>query len=396
MERNENLISLIIYDEHLITINGIKFTHREIDVMAFIFHTRGSGKIASLLSISSRTVETHTANIMRKMDTNSREGIIDFIEKKDHAARIKKHYQALMLQINFNKKLQDISLLIKGKNLNCAVLLDCSHKKEEYIIDAIKKHLTLCGLTILTTGGNESSLPSLRNEKGAFSQQHFICLLNAEFIEHFQVGKKSDLNLVSKFIPEPFQNTQAHTFICYNGPSENPPTENIKDEIVCFKDLDEYYFLFFILLKRILAPNINIEPIIETFKNSYDHLIDTSIKSNLESNIPSKKPSYLGFFTNKYNLRVTLATAAIAIICIAYRLSFIDKPPSTNMDHKHSRSIRSDLVVPAGSTYLNRPNIMAKINESLKGNDGIQAVALVGIAGAGKTTIAQICSSTKF
>ena len=44
-----------IYDEHLKVINDVKFTYREIDVVACILHQRGEKKMASLLSISPLT-----------------------------------------------------------------------------------------------------------------------------------------------------------------------------------------------------------------------------------------------------------------------------------------------------------------------------------------------------
>ena len=72
-----------IYNKQLNLIEGIKFTSREIDVIACILHNRGEKKIAMLLSISPRTVSTHIHNIMLKLGHNYIESIIDFIEKSD-------------------------------------------------------------------------------------------------------------------------------------------------------------------------------------------------------------------------------------------------------------------------------------------------------------------------
>ena len=70
-----------IYPKDLETINGIKFTWREIDIVAFMVHGKSTKKIASFLSISPRTVENHVRNIMMKIECNSREAIVDFVEK---------------------------------------------------------------------------------------------------------------------------------------------------------------------------------------------------------------------------------------------------------------------------------------------------------------------------
>lgn len=78
---------------------------------------RGAGKIASLLSIATRTVETHTANIMRKMDSNSREGIIDFVERAGHAPWIDTHYRNLLVQSEFKNYYEKYSDLFKINQL---------------------------------------------------------------------------------------------------------------------------------------------------------------------------------------------------------------------------------------------------------------------------------------
>ena len=56
-----------LYDNYLNQINGIKFTYREIDIITCILHNRGEKKIAALLSISPRTVNTHVHNITLKI-----------------------------------------------------------------------------------------------------------------------------------------------------------------------------------------------------------------------------------------------------------------------------------------------------------------------------------------
>ncbi|KAB2834600.1 MAG: helix-turn-helix transcriptional regulator, partial [Caedimonadaceae bacterium] len=54
----------IRYSQDLETINGIRFTPREIDAIAFIVSGRSTKKIASFLSISPKTVDNHIHNIM--------------------------------------------------------------------------------------------------------------------------------------------------------------------------------------------------------------------------------------------------------------------------------------------------------------------------------------------
>jgi DNA-binding CsgD family transcriptional regulator len=53
-----------IYSKCLYEIRNINFTQREIDIIGCILHNRGKKKIASLLSISHRTVSVHTYNMV--------------------------------------------------------------------------------------------------------------------------------------------------------------------------------------------------------------------------------------------------------------------------------------------------------------------------------------------
>ena len=81
MNNEEIKLPQDIYNQDLAKINDIKFTRREIDVIAFIVNGRTTKKIASFLTLSPRTVDNHIYNIMMKLECHSRENIIDFIEK---------------------------------------------------------------------------------------------------------------------------------------------------------------------------------------------------------------------------------------------------------------------------------------------------------------------------
>ena len=55
---------------------------REKEVMRMVAEGKTSREIGGLLSISSRTVDTHRANIMRKLNLTSRSNLIRFAERQ--------------------------------------------------------------------------------------------------------------------------------------------------------------------------------------------------------------------------------------------------------------------------------------------------------------------------
>ena len=88
-----------LYKEHLATIKGIKFTFREIDILVCIVHNRGEKKIASMLSISPRTVSVHVYNVMNKLACNSKDQIIDFIESSGKLPLFREYYLHLLFRL---------------------------------------------------------------------------------------------------------------------------------------------------------------------------------------------------------------------------------------------------------------------------------------------------------
>lgn len=95
MKTNDIDLPEKIYTQQLAIIDGIKFSRREIDVIACLVKGRATKKISSLLSVSPKTVATHIRNIMLKLDVNSREGILDFIEKSNKNSILLSYYNYL-------------------------------------------------------------------------------------------------------------------------------------------------------------------------------------------------------------------------------------------------------------------------------------------------------------
>ena len=103
-------------------ISDIRFTSREIDVLACLLHNRTEKKIAEILSISPRTVETHIANMKMKLSGASKDQIIDFLELSDKVPDLKNIYSKLLIHNLFLRKLKEIKYLLNSKQYNCSII----------------------------------------------------------------------------------------------------------------------------------------------------------------------------------------------------------------------------------------------------------------------------------
>ena len=87
-----------IENDKLHTISNIRFTARESEVLACLLFNRKEKKIAEILSISPRTIESHIANIKMKLSGCSKEQIIDFLEVSDKVNDLRNIYSKLLIQ----------------------------------------------------------------------------------------------------------------------------------------------------------------------------------------------------------------------------------------------------------------------------------------------------------
>lgn len=154
----------------LVNMGNLQFTHREIDVMSCIACGRTSKKsIASLLEISPRTVETHTYNILGKIDGSSWESIRDTIEYASEKSLYIRHYDLLL----FHHTILKASKKLSKKNISqLNVILyrggECANNFEEILKKiltytssfGIQYHLRIIDLKEQT----DNPLPSGKND----------------------------------------------------------------------------------------------------------------------------------------------------------------------------------------------------------------------------------------
>lgn len=98
-----------------IKVSGIKFSLREIDVMACIMNGRTSKKsIATTLGINYSTAATHIRHILSKIQHSSWEGIREFVEKSAQKEKIQHHFLTLVRSERFNFLLREYKERLKN------------------------------------------------------------------------------------------------------------------------------------------------------------------------------------------------------------------------------------------------------------------------------------------
>jgi tetratricopeptide (TPR) repeat protein/DNA-binding CsgD family transcriptional regulator len=376
---DEFILPQEIYAEHLKTINNIKLSKREIDIIACILSGRSAKGIAHLLSISPHTVETHTRNILRKLDCPSREGIINFIEAFHKLSVIRQYYSSLLSYIGFEQTLKEISKLKSEDGPICLIVCWREHNPKN-LIHHLETHLRLAGI---------NASIEVRDQVQSFSQiihesreGYMIYVVPKEWIVKQRVDKKIPRKNSILFLLLGKDNLEEIT------------EEDMGYEYINLAKQKNYYFLFFEILKKI-CPNLDLEKIISEFREKYEALQSPDISHHVESHSGNKESVKEENNFNPYKIPTILRNRRTQFL-LALSLVFISGiglllvPRAQVPENQSPSSIRSDLMIPTDSAFLQRSELMAQIDNKFKGQHrGIQTVALVGIGGAGKTTLAR-------
>lgn len=167
-------------------ISGITFTTREIDVISCILNARNTKKIATILLISPRTVETHIQNILLKIKGNSQEAIIDFIEKSTEFKFIKEHYLNLLIKTAFEHQLKRISYLAKKCQASCYISYNDQQDYQKDTLQSLIKHLKIAGIELLVNYSNyNNDTQSIKN----LNYNYKLHVLSHENIEQIIVDE---------------------------------------------------------------------------------------------------------------------------------------------------------------------------------------------------------------
>tara|TARA_A100000171_G_C2134425_1_gene149061 strand:+ start:116 stop:3394 length:3279 start_codon:yes stop_codon:yes gene_type:complete len=385
-KNNSLLLPKTYYLRYLQTIGNIKFTFREVDILAFLLNGRSSKKIANVLGISPRTVENHSRNIMLKINCNSREAIIDFLERSEQKTFIKEYYDKIISQTQLETLLRT-SNLSKENSLFTLSLINCCDPGlfETSILPSFKHYLSLTGLQVHLTKEKPQDLSSNTFQQDISKGKIPIYFLY--FGEH-RVSEQDIQSLIKKIIP---RNSSKHKIFLVH---DRQPDFNIDCEfpriITLLNDKDSS-FLFLNLFEQIFPTH---HEILSKIKNILLHPKPIH-KKELQHDQPEEKNSIASTTEASFlkkNIYALFCLVAFLFTFWVYKHYFSSNQFSQTKFIKNQQSI--DLTTP--SIFLERTDLLHKIHSTINSRPAsVRKLALVGIGGSGKTILARQLAKMK-
>ncbi len=396
-----------IYNQSLREIEGVQFSLREIEVIANILlgvETRylphnlsvteelSDSTITYTYEISDSTVESHINNIYEKLlmfaerykdnlkhIMRKRDKIKVLIEKSDKRTAFEAYCQSLKTENLFLKHLDRIfrkyaaSVHLRG-TITCQINYWHSFPHESsstslapmaytYLARHLNDRKPKNAQKVITT--------TLKNR--AWNQQedkptYSIYILSPELAPALSLENNPLHQAVKQIEKDVEKNNQRVIFILHNWQDATIPKEIHPFQHVYFNESDNYFLSVFSLLKA-MFPHLSIEQEIDAFKKEYEKLPAKVVAS-------AKNKKYL----------VASIIACLALVVFLF-IGFLTLRHSE--DTVDDQTLRSDLVLPVSSTFLERSELLDRIAQKLDGKEDIQTIALVGTGGAGKTTLAR-------
>lgn len=346
-----------MYLQQINQINGIIFTAREIDVISCILNVRGSKKIGDILSISPRTVEGHIKNILTKIASNSQESIKDFVERSPQLILVKRHYIDLLINRLFLSQIAKVAVRLKDRDISCSV--NCViNEKLEYIISYLK----LANINV-----------SHKTHQNRISNQKTIEILTEEHLLKLKQGVKFDniiLICFDKEVSDDFLQkfSRVHIIDCFNN--------------------DQMYSAIFKIIE-LLAPNIDLSDSISNFNRQKNNVINLKIDLTTKSLDTDQEKIQQKLTIKKVMITSLILIALVGTVLLAYIL--------INKGYKgyHSSVISNNFLLPNKKLLLERKIITDHLDKIFTKPHEINIAVLIGVGGAGKTTIARYYASNK-
>lgn len=388
------------------SIGSIGFTQREVDVIACIVNLRSTKKISIFLSISPKTVENYIRNIMLKINCNSREQIIDFVEKSNESLKLKKHYYSLVVEKNFLADLRNL-FSYKNKDINCLIVYEREDKLKKLLAYNFQRYLNSIGVNVTLTYWYNNKDFFLK--EGAVNEINYIIVIVSKNCEERIRMTKVQVEHVLSMQNNSIDSLGSLIFVLDEKEIEiNKFINNSKHNVLCeiLNYVDNKYILFLDVLKKILC-NKNHNPKIEELLQQYKKegpLFST--KEDLRKKGGGQDNYKLFHRTFALNKKIIFALLSVLFVVIILKQALLFIPREKP---KNKQIINNNLEVTTPSdnyfksasfdkwnlpyqidNFVKRTDIINQIWDefSLKDENKLSIVSLYGLSGAGKTTIA--------
>lgn len=397
-----------IIETDLKAIRSIAFTQKELHIIAGIV-----GRMENLdlfFSLSPKTVSTHKRNIKGKMGVTTQEGIINFVEQSPEFRYVRELFLSLRSQKVFEQKLKAFAQVLKGQRRK-GMLLDGNRPDTETaaqivfhkgMIDKLQAYLSDVGVDIayhaqLETNTIENHILVAQKE-----QQDFVLVchsLDIEKEEDVTKGTMVNEKIVSHAMP--IRNMLVSVLLL--DQEQNKTTASDRATLmeassphrIRFTNTGEDFMAYLHLCQR-LWPEKDMDSLITGMQDQIRHIWSGQGGGNTGISNATHQAPYTPHFLNKgialiLNSRKHLIFMSALLIGLTLVGTYVEKIAFLSPFNKKGNlfPIRSDLLIPAEATLLRRPQLTSVIEKKLKGTTGIQIVALAGIGGAGKTTLAR-------
>ncbi|WP_425360803.1 MULTISPECIES: LuxR C-terminal-related transcriptional regulator [unclassified Candidatus Tisiphia] len=413
MENKNILYPQEIYEKHLLIINNIRFTSREIDVIACIVHGKNAKGIASFLSnedkqIETRTIESHISNIKRKVATNSREGIINFIEESDKYKLVQSYYLSLLIQQEFRKILKEIFILTKSDAISFFIVLQSlrnngsENNDLNLMINKIRSDLQLIGITVFVElRENLDAHIVLGKHKNKGKKQSRQCIIYVLSVNEANIAKQQQGN--NHVIISNEQNISKVFFLI---PQEEqcikflPKQSNF--EYINLLPSKQYHFIFLEIITKVFS-NENIDNMILKFSERYNNIIS----NNTCSVFPKPHLTDKNIKSKAKNIYLQIFGVLVLIICSTYLLMFdltIKKTVKSKEIEVQWSKLQYPIIFPKNLTswniprqdhvFIGREKLLRDLYNKLHYNhtsdvtSNLAITACAGLGGIGKTQLA--------
>jgi DNA-binding CsgD family transcriptional regulator len=307
------------YKTKLENISGLKFTPREIDVIACILQGKSLKGTAEFLStatkpISDKSIASHILNITRKIGGNGRDSIINFIERSEKYHFIRDYYLSILIHKEFIKTLLEIDNVTELAK-HCIIITSAEALINTSIINAFKYYLEYINkkITIMNKGGLSDVIDILKN---FHENVLYICIINMdEYI--------SNKTLIESLVNTINQKSKIVIVLSYSDQGQLISSDIDQGSgILDIRLFQNFYFLF-LEITAILHKKLPIEEVTKKFKEKYKIIQGDKLSDNIKSKpLSFKDDKHKETFKIPFNI-VRVFYPYIILPCILFSLIFI-------------------------------------------------------------------------